>query len=375
MLSEILAITKKEFIEVIREPATVLIVLIIFPLSTILLFGYALKFEVKNIDLAIFDGDSSDKSRQLVEEIKKEEDFAVVENIAEANVREKFDHGEIDAAIFVPEGYSEKLGKKEKIVLKIQVDGTEPLALKTLSEKVGGIVNEQNRSAASEALSAAGLEFETQAIEVEKEILFSPELRDQDFFIPGVIGIIVTTISMFLSCLAIVREKEMGTIEAIAAAPVGRLTFILGKMIPCAAIGLAGLGVTSALGIFWFKIPFAGSVLFFIATSFVFILSSLGLGLLFSVFVQNSLQAAFSVTVFLIISIILSGFIFPVSSMPIVVQRILLVFPLTYYMEIVRGILIKGVGYAVLSAETAALAAITVLTLLLSSLGLLRKLG
>jgi ABC-2 type transport system permease protein len=262
----------------------------------------------------------------------------------------------------------------EKVVLDIQVDGTEPLSLKTLTEKMTEIVAEQNRENASEALSELNIEFETQAIEVEKEILYNPDLRDRDFFVPGVIGIVVATIPMLLSCLAIVKEREMGTIEAIMAAPISRPVFILGKLVPYALIGLIGLGITSALGVFWFKIPFRGDMLLYIGASFVFILSSLGLGLLFSVFVRDSVQAIFLVVTFLVISILLSGFVFPVSGMPEVIQQIMRLFPLTYFMTIVRGILIKGVGFAVLKPDLIALTAISLATSVLSSFGLSKKL-
>ncbi|MBU0708882.1 ABC transporter permease [Patescibacteria group bacterium] len=373
-IKQIIIFTKKEILEVFREPATFLIVLLVFPLSLMFLFGYALKFKVDNIELALLDLDRSQESMALVEELKDEDRLVILQDVNEDDIKQRLDEGKIKAALVIPEGFEEDVDNQKRVEFSLIVDGTKPLSYMAISEILSEIIVDENRRLVGERLSEMNLDFETHLIAVDEEVLYNPDFTDKDFFIPGIIGVVVTTVTMLLACMAVVKEKETGTIETIFAAPIPRAVFIIGKCVPYTLIGLASLLISTALGIYWFHVPFVGSIFLFGALSFLFILSSLGLGLLFSTFVQNTIQATFCVILFVIISILLSGFIFPIASMPEAIQKIVLVLPLTYYIRIIRGVMIQGLDWSMLRSETLSLAGITVCTLFLSIIGFTKRL-
>lgn len=340
------SVARKEFIHVRRDPITIFIALMI-PMLQLVIFGYALDMDVKHIRTAVCNMDHRPASRDLINRFQATQYYDIVEYVtSDEALRQAIVEGRAHVGIKIPPDYSERLERGENSQVLVLVDGSDSqVAFRAQSTAVSiGLhlsVQQVNKGVAVKP-----------PIEVRPRTLFNPDMRSANFMVPGLLGVIMQVVTVMLTALSLVREKENGTLEQLLVTPVSRLGLMLGKLIPYAVVGV----VETALVLFvmWgiFGVPVAGSLLLLWALVPVFLFAGLGLGLLISSIAQNQAQAL-QISYFVILpSVLLSGFFFPRESMPRVIYPITAMIPVTYFLEILRGIILRGAGWAELWRQT-----------------------
>jgi ABC-2 type transport system permease protein len=360
----------KEFIQVFRDKRTRFI-LFGPPIIQMVIFGYAANLEIQHVPMAIIDYENSQVSRDLVSRFQGSRYFDVREQTLDrTKVRRMIDRGEVLVAVQINAGFSELLRKGQTAPVQVILDaGNSNTALVSL-----GYINQ--------VASKFAQDYQTQtlnrtspsllrlmpSIVLERQPWFNPDLRSQWFFVPGVMGNLVTLVIVLLTAFAIVREREIGTLEQIMVTPITQVEFILGKTIPFFLIGLFDAALITAVGTIWFQVPLRGSLLVLASGTVLYLLCVLGIGLLISTLSENQQQAMVSAFFFLMPAIIFSGFASPISSMPAWLQWLTYANPLRYFVVILRGIFLKGVGFDVLWPQMASLAVFSFVILLASVL-------
>jgi ABC-2 type transport system permease protein len=358
----------KEFTEVLRDPRMKGVVFVM-PLVQLLIFGYAATTDVRQVSTAVYDLDNSVASRELVSRFVKSGYFDVAEYItSDDRARELLDRGKVRVVLHVDKGFEDGLRAGRTAPLQVIVDGTDSNTAGIVlgySSKITGQFTQEVLNARLRRLS--GNTRQPGRVELETRAWFNENLESRNFYVPGVIALIVTILTLLLTSMAVVREKEIGTMEQIMVTPITPLEFILGKTIPFALISFVVVLVITVAGVLWFEIPVRGPlVLLFIATA-VYLMTTLGVGLLISTVSQTQQQAMMATFFFYMPAMLLSGFMFPIANMPIVVQWVTYLNPMRYFLVIIRGIFLKGVGVSILWPQMAALAVMGVLTLWLAS--------
>lgn len=369
MLERVDAMLFKEFRQFRRDRW--LLMRLVLPLVVqLLLFGYAASFTVHDVATAVLDLDGSQASRALVSRFVASGRFRLVAAPADQRQLERdIDRGDAVVGIVVPVGFQRALQGQGPAPLQVVVDGTNSNTALIAAGYVGQIVGAYAAEAAA-ALQrphaparAPGL-----SIELEPRPWFNPGLLDTWFFIPGVIGSLTLLQVVTLTAFAIVREREVGTLEQIMVSPITPLEFIVGKTLPSFVIGSASITLVTLLGALWFGVPFVGSLAVMAVGAALFLLAVIGLGLLLSTFSRTQ-QQAFALNFFLVNPFfILSGFAFPIAAMPRALQWFTLVNPLRYFLVVIRAVFLKGVGFAVLWPQLLALAGLAAAMLLVSVL-------
>ncbi|HEX7638342.1 MAG TPA: ABC transporter permease [Burkholderiaceae bacterium] len=370
MFQRILHLLSKELLQ-FRRDRSAWLRLLVPPIIQILLFGYAATFEVFNVDTVVCDQDHTPESRALVAAFVHSSRFQVHEMAASRReVEAAIERSEVHVGIVVPPGFSTLLRTGRDAPVQVLVDGTNSNTALIASGYVGQIAQDFGRRRALAMLQASGRALSTPQVRVEtaQRYWYNPNLDSRWFFVPGVIGSIVLVTIVNLTAFAIVREREVGTLEQLLVTPIRPVEFILGKTLPFFLIGLLEVAVTAGIGLLWFRVPFAGSALLLLAGTALFLLTALGLGLLISTLCRTQQQAFASNFFVLNPMFILSGFGFPIASMPQALQRLTLLDPLRYFLIIVRGTFLKGVGLDVLWPQFAGLAALGTMLLTVSVL-------
>lgn len=341
----VLELVRKEFRQVGRDPR-LLRVLLVAPVVQLLAFGYAVSTDIRRTATFVVDHDQSRSSRELVEAFTASDYFRVVGTGARsAELVRALDHGDATVGLEIPPGYARDLDAGSATV-QILLDGTNS----NLATVARGYAE---RIVASYGARLAG---RAPTIDLRTRAWYNPDLRSQDYNVPAVIGAIVLLVCLLVTSLAIVREREIGTLDQLRVSPLTAGELILGKTIPFAIIGLVDLTLVSAVALFWFEVPFKGSVAVLFLGSVLFLLSALGLGLLISSVSRTQQEAFMGAFLVYMPTMLLSGFMFPVSSMPPVFRWLTFANPLRHYLEIVRGVFLKGTGFAELDVQFAALA-------------------
>lgn len=354
----------KEFIQVFRDPK-MRGVIFMMPIIQTLVFGYAVTTDVKHVRTAVYDLDHSVASRDLTARFVRSGYFEIVADVArDADVRTLMDHGDVRAVLQFNRGFGADLGAGRTATLQVIVDGTDSNTAAVVLDYAAQITR-----AYSEAIllarSAARGEAATRAgsVQLESRAWFNDNLESRNFYVPGVIAIIVLLITLMLTSMAVVREKEIGTMEQIIVTPITPIEFILGKTVPFALIGFADVLLITAIGVFWFGVPIRGSLLLLFGATGLYLLTTLGVGLLISTVSQTQQQAMMSSFFFYFPAVLLSGFMFPVANMPPVIQWLTYLNPLRYFLVIVRGVFLKGVGLDILWPQMLSLAVMGIVTL------------
>ena len=366
MLERIKEIIIKEFIHTFRDPKMRILVFLP-PLVQMFIFGYAATTDIKNISLAVLDRSRSQESRQLIEQFTTSGYF----NLAfycdsEDELLILLEKNEIQAAINIPPSFASDLQREGGAILQILVDGTE-------STTAYIVINYASRIVSTYGTSLINIPPGVPLIKLEDRFWYNPQLESRNFFIPGVIAMIVTVIVINLTSIAIVKEREMGTMEQIMVTPIKPLDFILGKTIPFGIIGIFEVTFITIVGVSWFKIPLKGSILLLFVSSVIYILNALAIGLLISTLCKTLQQAMMSSFFFLFPAILLSGFIFPIKYMPYGFQLITYLNPMRYYIFIIRGIFLQGNGLDILYSQLIPMAAISFVLLTLSVMRFKKK--
>jgi ABC-2 type transport system permease protein len=367
MLQRLRAMLIKEFIQVFRDPR-MRIVLFVLPALQTVIFGYAVDMDVKNIPTAIMDRDNSSESRELGEIISSSGHFRIIRHIdSDSQARELLDRGTVRVALTIEHGFSQQLARGESVAVQALIDGSDANTAGVVMGYLGRLSNDYNsRMLLHFTQRRPGSALRAGRVELASRAWFNENLESPPFYVPAVITNILFIITMLLSSLAVVREKEIGTIEQVIVTPIRKGEFILGKTLPFVLIGYIDVALISLVGTLVFDVPVRGSLgLLFLATT-LFLMSSLGIGLLISTVSRTQQQAMMSAFFVIFPAILLSGFAFPIENMPFVVQWLTLLNPLRYYMVIIRGIFLKGVGIAILWPHLAALTAIGLAVLLVA---------
>jgi ABC-2 type transport system permease protein len=335
------------------------------------IFGYAANLEIQHVPVAILDYENSQVSRDFVSRFEGSRYFDVrTRTLDRAAVRRLIDRGDLVMAVQVDAGFSELLRKGQTAPVQVVLDASNSNTALVSLGYANQVASKFAQDYQAEMLnrSAPSLLRQMPSIVLERQPWFNPDLRSQWFFVPGVMGNLITLVIVLLTAFAVVREREIGTLEQIMVTPIRQAEFILGKTIPFFLIGLFDAVLITAVGTFWFRVPLRGSLLVLAAGTVLYLLCVLGIGLLISTLSENQQQAMVSAFFFLMPAIIFSGFASPISSMPTWLQWVTVADPLRYFIVILRGVFLKGVGFGVLWPQMASLAIFALLILTASVL-------
>lgn len=361
MGERILAILRKEFRSVLRDPRMRFVIFGLPALQT-LIFGYAVTLDVRQVRLAVMDRDGTPASRALVARFTGSACFEAVAHPAdEAAARALLDAGEVAALLRIHAGFEEGLRAGRAVPVQLAVDGADSNTARFVLNYAGQIAAAANAELAGETIRRhAGPAAAPGGIDLRPRVWFNPDLESRNYYVPGIIAMLVMLVGLILTSMAIVREKEAGTIEQIMVTPIRPVEFILGKCAPFALVGFIDTALVSAVGLFWFNIPFRGSFALLLLGTALFLLGTLGIGLFISTVSRTQQQAMMTTFFFFFPAMLFSGFIFPISSMPEAFQWLSLADPLRHFLVIIRGVFLKGVGAEVLWPELVALLAMGV---------------
>ncbi len=332
----------------IRRDHRFLAIIFVSPVLQLILLGYAANLDVREIPTVVCDFDRTAESRALAAGLTASGFFESAGSVSTTEAADRaLEGGRAWLALVVPRGYGDDVAAGRPTAVQLLVDGSDSNAA-----TVGTGYAAQAVARASRRLAGVAPPFE-----VQPRVWYNPELRSSHFMVPGMLGLLLMLVTMVLTALAIVKEKETGTMEQLAVTPIKPSVLILGKLIPFVMIGLVDVLLVVAAATVVFGLPVKGSLLLLLALSLLFILTSLGLGLFVSTLAQTQQQAMMMAVFFVMVPMVfLSGFVFPVENMPPVIQGVTYLMPLRYYFTIVRGLFLKGVGPAELADEAAALA-------------------
>jgi ABC-2 type transport system permease protein len=347
MFKRTAAVSKKEFKQLLRDKRF-LFVIIFLPIFLLVIFGYAVNFDVKNIQLAILDSDKSAESRAFINSISSSKYFSVSSYIEDDHqIKKILDKKEAQVVLVIPQGFSEKISEnKETAKVQFLIDGVDGNAATIIKGYVEIASVKFSRSVQNEIIAMSGLEIKL-PLELESIFWFNPDLQTTRFLIPGLIAMILIITAVISVSLSLVREKELGTIEQINVSSVGSMELLIGKSLPYIILSILDAVLILTVGYFLFGVVIKGSLLLLFSMTLIYIIASTALGIFISV-LANTQQVAFLMSTFatLLPSVILSGFIFPIESMPYLIQIITNITPAKFYIVILRSIIIKGVGIA-----------------------------
>jgi ABC-2 type transport system permease protein len=353
MFHRIRHIITKEFIHVWRDKK-LRFFLIFPPLVQLLTYGYVVNFDIKHVAVAIFDENHSMESRQLIDRFSSTDWFNVKYFVqSKKELLHLIDHGDITMALWIEWDFAEKLRRGQSGKLQVIVDATDSNAALIVSRYASTVIDEYSQEQMAARFQRQGLEWEGQLnpLTVEPRAWFNPNLISRYSMVPGVIAMVVLLLSLMLTALSVVREKEIGTLEQILVTPIRPIELLLGKTIPFVLISLADVVLVTIVGILWFEVPFRGNLLVLLLGTVTFLFNSVGLGLLISTIASTQQQAMMAGNLFLTPAILLSGLIFPIANMPMFFQYLTKLNPLAYFVIVVQGIFLKGGGVALLWPE------------------------
>lgn len=346
-IKRVLAVIRKEFYQIRRDKRTIAIILLM-PIMELLLFGYAASTSVDHMPTVVFNNDIGSESRRLLDGFTNSQYFDI-DYIAFSmeDVEYYIDDGYAKAGIVIPPEFSENIKSGKPAQIQLLVDGSDPTTAQTILSSAGGVT----QSMSVEIIGSNAMSAIPQPLDLRSRVWYNPEMSSINFNIPGLIGVILQTVTLMLTSFSIVREREKGTMEQLIVTPISKMELMVGKIIPYVVIGFVDIILALALSIFWFKVPVAGSIGLLLLFSVVFLFGALGIGLLISTISKSQLQAM-QLSMFMIMpNILLSGYMFPREAMPKVIQTISNVFPLTYFIKVLRGIILKGNGFMSLKNE------------------------
>lgn len=363
------AVVRKEFLHITRDPFT-LIISIMIPVFQLIIFGYAIDMDVKNIPTAVYDADRRSSSRDFIATLRNTRYFDVREYVdSPVELYEAVRSGRVDVGIQIPPDFSAGMMGRRRTKVLVIIDGSN-------STVAGQAMSVMNSMGLWHSMKRRGLEsMEYAPVEVRPRMLFNPDLRSANFFVPGLVGLITQLVSVFLTAFAVVRERERGTMEQLLVTPLPRSALILGKLIPYALMAATETSLVLLIMRYVFGVEIRGSLPLLLVLSALFIFTGLGLGMLVSTAAQNQAQAMQLAFMIMLPSVMLSGFVFPRESMPRAIYYVTFLVPLTYYVEILRGIIIRGSDMASLWKDALILGFYGFAVLTLSTLRFRKRLG
>ncbi len=366
---------RKELIQALRDKR-MRVTLIVPPLFQLIVFGYAANLDVKHIRTAVRDLDQSADSRNLIGRFGSSGYFDIVAYpVTPREVKDLINRRKVALSLEIPNDFSRKLKKGDTAAVQILVDGTDSNTTLIALGYAGQILSEYTTTILVRRLSQAGITgFEEAGVEVEHRTWFNPNFESRLFYVPAVIALIAFLVPIILTAQAIVREREIGTLEQIMVTPIRSWELVVGKTLPFALLGLLDMVGIALIGIFWFEVPFRGNPLVLSLGAVLFLMSSVSVGLFISTISSTQQQAQISTFFFTMPAVNLSGFAFPIESMPQWVQYLTYANPIRYFLVIIRGVFLKGNGLDILWPQMLALAVVGGGMILLSSLRFQKRL-
>lgn len=343
---------RKEFIQLFRDRRNRPI-LIISPIIQLLVFGYVVNYDIRDIRVAFFDQSRTQESRRLVDAFSANKVFRITNLTRDHHeLEELLLKGKVDIGIKVGPDLSRRIRKGETANIQVLVNGSMSNMASVRIAYTSLVIDRLNRELIRE-LYPQRLDYGK--IDARIRTWYNPNLDSQNFFVPGIVAFLIMLISLLFTSMAIIREKEAGTMEQLIVTPVKPIELIVGKTIPYIIVSLGQMVVVLPFAVLWFSIPIAGSVILLFAAACIFLLSTLGIGLFISTISSTQQQAMMTTFFFILPFFMLSGFVFPIANMPLVVQWLTYLNPLRYFLVIIRGVFLKGVGMGVLWPQFAAL--------------------
>jgi ABC-2 type transport system permease protein len=366
----------KEFRQILRDPRMKM-VMFVAPLFQIFIFGYAATTDVKNVPIAVYDLDNTFQSRDIIRAFTYSKYFNVIGYInSQEQLKTLIDEFKVKAVICINHGFSKKITGGDSAEIQVILDGSDSTTASIVLGYANSIIERYSQKYFDKNVNILLAKMAVlPSVDMRARIWFNENLESRNFYLPGVIAMLVTVMTLLLTAMAIVREKEIGTIEQLIVSPLKPLELILGKLIPFAVIAFIDVAFITSVGVLWFKLPIRGSLLLLFGSTFIYLFTSLGIGLFISTISSTQQEAMMSTFLFIFPANLLSGLIFPIANMPKFVQWITLLNPLRYYMVILRGIFLKGTGFGILWPQMFALLLIGVVILTISTLRFKKTLG
>jgi ABC-2 type transport system permease protein len=374
VIGRLLVIAWKELLQLRRDRLT-LAMTIVLPLVQLLLFGFAVNTDVRHIRTVVFDQDRSPQSRDLARTLEATGYFDVVGQVSGyVEIDRALRAGVAGAALVVASHYASDLAAGHTAHVQIVIDGSDPQVVGAASSAAAGLLAAQASRLASERAVRAGLPAPGLPVDLALSIFYNPEQRSAVNIVPGLVGVILSLTMVMLTSMALARERERGTLEQLIVSPVRTVEIIIGKILPYVVIGYLQMALILFAGSVVFQVQIAGSVPLLFGLAFVFIAANLAVGLFFSTLAKTQQQAMQMSLFFLLPNILLSGFVFPYDAMPLLARVPAQALPLTHFIRIVRGIILKGSGFWDVAGELVWMTAILLSLVLLSSLRFRKKL-
>jgi ABC-2 type transport system permease protein len=384
MWNRIRELIRKEFYQTLRDPRTRLL-MFAPPLLQLILFGYAVNLDVENARTAWVDMDHTPESRDLLAAFQGSGYFRITATPRNsAEIGDLMDHGRVEAVIRIMPGFSRDIKRGNTAHVQILIDGTNSNTAAIVSSYASQIVMDYASKmfaayqkpvlSGPSAITGGPPPSVVPALTAQSRVWFNPDLKSRTYFVPGVIAIVIALVTMMLTAMSIVREREIGTMEQLLVTPITPSELILGKLLPFGIVGIIEAAIVVVAALLIFGIPLRGNVLLLFGCILLYLLSTLGVGLFISTISRTQQQAMMSSFLFFIPAMLLSGFAFPIRNMPVAVQYLTYLNPIRYFIQIARNIFLKGVGFESLWQEMTALAVFGIAILGLSALRFQKKL-
>ncbi|PAF09360.1 transporter [Shouchella clausii] len=354
------AIVRKEFIQIKKDPASLAIALVL-PVLLLVLLGYAMNDDVESVHLSILDQSQTAESRELIDRLTSQGDFTIMSYEHNVSMLEHLlDKGDIHAGLIIPANYSKELTTNTANV-QFLIDGSDPTYAQEALFRSESLLLNYAHTVQAEQLIRSGTEVPNSPLKHETQVFYNPSMDSMEFNIPALIGLIMQEVTLILTAFALVREKEQGTIEQLIVTPIRPAELIIGKLVPYTIIGTLSFAFVLLAGVFWFDVAIAGDPFLLVLLSLLFLVATLAMGIFISTIAKNQLQAMYMSFAVILPSVILSGFVFPRESMPMLIQLLGGLIPLTYFLEILRGIFLKANSLQLLWPQSFVLLGFTVL--------------
>jgi len=348
-IRRIRAVVRKEWKQIIRDTRSLALSLGI-PMLLIVLFSWALKLDVSDIKTIVLDRDKTPQSRNYIERFSHIEYFNIVSHTDNYDeIVRLMDLGKVRAAVVIPRGFGADLKAGRPTEVQLIADGTDPLTAQVLVGYVSVITSAFSQEYIAERMTRAGIAINGMPLDARVRVWFNPELESKNFIIPGLIAVIMMVIAGLLTSLTVAREWERGTMEQLISTPVKVPELVIGKLIPYVELGFIDFVLALLVGTLIFKVPLKGSIVLLFSLTLVFLVGAMSMGILISIVAKKQVQASqMAILATFLPGFILSGFVFPISNMPVVLKAITYIVPARYFVTILKGIFLKGVGITVL---------------------------
>lgn len=363
-LGRVYSILRKEFIQVRRDPRTLALILAM-PLMQLLLFGYAVSTNVTHSATAVWDQDRTAESRRLIDRLEQSTYFRITHRAeSQREIADLLDSGRVKAAVIIPPGYAANLRAGRAAQAQVLIDGSDPLVSQTLFSSSTAI----GQAESADVLARITGREPNQPVDVRPRVWYNPDMRSVNFNVPGLVGAILQNVTLMLTAFAVVRERERGTLEQLIVTPIRPMELMIGKIVPYLVIGFVDLILILGVGTLWFGVPIAGSIPLLMFSALLFLMGALGIGLLLSTVSKTQLQAMQLAFFIILPNFLLSGFMYPREAMPKAIYAISNFLPLTYFLQVLRAVILKGAGVSHLAPQLLILAVFGIGMLTLSAL-------